>query len=112
MQTTHQTTHNDFAKTLTGLMKPAVTAPTFGDVCHQIERGNHALISLEVLAGILCEMDIDTAMYRLDRVIEREVSKAKVGHWSYNACRHTALLEHRQKLLNFIEGQTFLEAAE
>lgn len=113
MQTAIQTTHTDFAKALIGLTVKAEKPLTFGEVCKQIERGAHTCISLEVLAGIMPEWTFESAMARLDRVIERQAEAGKVKHWTYNQCRHLALIEHREKLLAFEAGRRgYLEAAE
>ncbi|WP_247997019.1 hypothetical protein [Brucella tritici] len=113
MQTAIQTTHTDFGKTLIGLTVKAEKPVTFGDVCKKIERGAHTRISLEVLAGIMPEWTFDSALARLDRVIERLAEAGKAKHWTYNQCRHLALIEHREKLLAFdVANRGYLEAAE
>lgn len=111
-----QITGNDLARALNGLTKPAVKAApkarTLSDVCRQVKRGGHTATSLEFLAGIMPDTEFETAMAQLDRVIERQASFGKAKHWCYNQCGHIALLEHRQKLLDFVSGEAFLEAAE
>ncbi|PJR88734.1 hypothetical protein CN878_16840 [Ochrobactrum sp. 695/2009] len=108
-----QNTYNEVAKTLIGLTVKAEKPLTFGEVCKKIERGAHTRISLEVLAGIMPEWTFESAMARLDRVIERQAEAGKVKHWTYNQCRHLALIEHREKLLAFEAGRRgYLEAAE
>ncbi|EMG53129.1 hypothetical protein WYI_13862 [Ochrobactrum sp. CDB2] len=116
MHSTYQITGNDLARAFAGIAqtvnKPAPKARTLWDVCRQVKRGGHTATSLEFLAGIMPETEFETAMARLDRVIERQASFGKAKHWSYDQCRHLALLEHRQKLLDFASGEAFLEAAE
>ncbi|WP_273773180.1 hypothetical protein [Brucella intermedia] len=108
-----QTTYTDLARTLSGLTVKAEKPLTFGDVCKQIERGSHTRISLEVLAGIMPEWSFENALARLDRVIERQAEAGKAKHWTYNHCRHLALIEHREKLLAFeAANRGYLEAAE
>lgn len=116
MHSTYQITGPALINTLVGIAqtvaKPAKKARTLWDVCRQVKRGGHTATSLEFLAGIMPETEFDTAMACLDRVIERQASFGKAKHWSYDQCRHLALLEHRQKLLDFVSGEAFLEAAE
>lgn len=116
MHSTYQITGPALIGALTGIAqtvaKPVPKARTLWDVCRQVKRGGHTATSLEFLAGIMPDTEFGTAMAQLDRVIERQASRGKAKHWSYNHCGHLALLEHRQKLLDFVSGEAFLEAAE
>lgn len=71
-------------------------------ICRKLDTGWHTIAVLESVFGIDSATDVQTALIRLDRLVERERSKMLAGHWSYNSNRLTALVQHRATLRNAV----------
>lgn len=87
-------TMQSFASTLTTALKPV----TVEAICRKTEKGWHTLAVLENVFGIASHTEINEAIRRLNRLIQREEHKRDAGHWSYDQNRLIALKQHHNSL--------------
>lgn len=85
-------------ESLSTALNTALRPVTVEAICRKTDKGWHTLAVLENVFGIASDTEINEAIRRLERLMERERSKRDAGHWSYEPNRLIALKQHHTAL--------------